>query len=703
MKIIEKPEDLISHIDGLVEIADKYKNEIGFWTKCSLTEAVMRGRLIAAIALENDEEVPIGFLIYGGVFPNGRIQAVAVAPNHLRRGVAQSLVNSIVAKLEFDGYLSISAKPAKDLQTAQAFYQKNQFEVVRVQSGGQARKREIVVRERLLDSPNLLTQLEASTPSLLKLASMSASRMWVIDINVLFDLVKKGRTQYTMASGIFSAALEGRVRIVVTSEFSNELARSEREEKLDPLLELAKALPTILIDSGQQVSTIADEIHTAIFEVGKPSQAGTLQALSDCRHLAECVAGNASAFVTSDRVLLRNRKLIRERWGLEVAALEDFHDALSSSLLQENFRAVSGDGYHLRKTDAKTAKDFASKLGIHHLKGGFLKDHSFRDAGSYTIATDSAGEMVGILGVVTPTTIGQAYKVLLLVDHTHPRAEVVADALLSQGLDVVSMSGASLVWLEDVPGQVITRKTALQAGFVVERNRRGLLKAALGMPITPSNYSKLSDQLRLSFQDCFSSVLPKTIDGMDELFRTNAEKFSSVEKILAPTLIVSNNRRVSIQPIGRSYADELLGTSDQLNWLDQFEGSFRSQKIYVSSGRSKNFIKANQLILFYESSRTGGRGAIIAAARVDNVVTQKKGETSNAQMKRTVLDSVDRFSTSQEVTLTGFSSLLRFPRPVPLSDLRRINATGTQNLQTTTMIATKTAQDIFDLGWADGN
>ena len=93
MKIVDKPDELMGHIDSLVKIADRYKIEIGFWPKSSLEDAVMRGRLIAAIASENGEEGPVGFLIYGGVFPNGRIQAVAVAPDYLRRGVAQTLVN----------------------------------------------------------------------------------------------------------------------------------------------------------------------------------------------------------------------------------------------------------------------------------------------------------------------------------------------------------------------------------------------------------------------------------------------------------------------------------------------------------------------------------------------------------------------------------------------------------------------------------
>ena len=71
-------------------------------------------------------------------------------------------------------------------------------------------------------------------------------------------------------------------------------------------------------------------------------------------------------------------------------------------------------------------------------------------------------------------------------------------------------------------------------------------------------------------------------------------------------------------------------------------------------------------------------------------------------MKKTVLESVDRFSASEEITMTSFSSLLRFPRPVSLNVLQELGAAGTQNLQTATVIATAAAQEIFDQGWSNG-
>lgn len=283
MKLVENSSELVKHLDRLVAIADNYKTEIGFWPRSSLEAAIRRGRLIAAFDTIEANYTTIGFVVFGGVFPNGRIQAVAVDPACLRQGVAQFLVNNVVAKMEAEGYLAILAKPAKDLHIAQQFYQKNHFLTVRTQSRGAARKREIVVRERTLKSPNLLTALEHQQPVPLMPRSGAQSNLWVIDINVLFDLLKLRRTQYEMATGVFMAALDGRVRIAVTSEFSNELSRTTAAIQEDPLLKLANALPRLRGKADNNAKSLGASIHTSVFEANKPSQAGTSQAISDCK------------------------------------------------------------------------------------------------------------------------------------------------------------------------------------------------------------------------------------------------------------------------------------------------------------------------------------------------------------------------------------------------------------------------------------
>lgn len=703
MNFLDEPSDLLGHLAGLVSIADRFKSEIGFWPRNGLAEAIKRGRLCAVTESVNGDDRPVGFIVFGGVFPNGRIQAVAVDPEFQREGVAQFLLDSVVSKMEAEGYLAISAKPAEDLATAQAFYQKNQFLVVRTQPGGTSRNRKIVVRERTLRSPSLFSLLEADNPKAPQPKNGLRSDLWVVDINVLFDLLKARRARRDMAMAAFSAAFDGRVKLAVTTEFSSELARSPQGQDDDPLLTLANALPRLRVQDKQEVDRVAGEIHQLVFERQKPSQAGTVQAISDCTHLAECVACNASAFITSDGVLLRNGRTIRETWGLEVVSLEDFHDALSSTVLAEGLQSGVGLGFRLRSAELNAAKCVADRLANCEAQGAFFEEAPNRATGQFMLAEDENGCAVGVLAFAFPTKLGEPHNLLLLADRESTSADLVADALLRKAIDAIGGAGVNIMGLVDVPGQLSVRKAALRAGFASACVGSDLTKPAIGTPVTPASFAALGDRARVFFGAAASELFPRRFDDFDILFANDPKEFSRIERLFAPALIVPSNRRVCIQPIQRAYADELLGTTNQTSFLSQFEGAFRSQKIYVSGGRTKNFFKNNQIILFYESSRGGGRSAVVAAARVDDVVCLPKGEVGRSHMKGTVLNSVDRFSASEEVTLTSFSSLLRFPRPVSLSELHVLNAAGTQNLRSATPIATAAAQQIFDRGWDIGN
>ena len=266
----------------------------------------------------------------------------------------------------------------------------------------------------------------------------------------------------------------------------------------------------------------------------------------------------------------------------------------------------------------------------------------------------------------------------------------------------ITLGGPAEIELFSPAGQIVVKRVALQFGFQKSSDDQRFIKTAIGAPITPDGLSQITERLRLSYGTRSIANLPNRFEGFDQQRRQGSAELTSKEDILSPCLIITNDRKVCIQPIGASYADQLLGTSKQSSFLPQFEGAFRARKTYVSSGRSKNLFQPDQIILFYESSRTGGRGAVVAAAKVDDVVSTLKQDAGRTELKRTVVDRVDRFSASEQVTLVRFSSILRFPRPVSLDELRQLKATGTQNLQTTTHIATRAAQEVFDLGWSYG-
>ena len=105
-------------------------------------------------------------------------------------------------------------------------------------------------------------------------------------------------------------------------------------------------------------------------------------------------------------------------------------------------------------------------------------------------------------------------------------------------------------------------------------------------------------------------------------------------------------------------------------------------------------------ILFYELKRSGGRGAIVAAARIADATVMAKQQVPDDLLRRAVVEDLDPLSASSDVLATSFDNLLRFPAPVTLDTLRTIGADGSANLQTTTALTSARLNSILELGWS---
>ena len=702
-RIVDDQRTLLSEINAIVSIADSYRDELGFWSPQALCDAINRNRLIAAITTGSSKPVTMGFLIYSGVHPSSKIQAIAVLKSHTRKRIGQTLLDAAISRLESEHFISVRAKPAEDLTSAQAFYKKNDFQFVRAEQGGKSRKRQIIVRERILNVPTLFNTIDTNRNTVNPLAIDSTqNQLWVIDINVLFDLVKSERARYSKAYAVFGAALAGRIHIAVTSEFKQELQRNSKGTGDDPIFALASALPTIFVTEVNKVSEKVKEVHNLIFCNDYPKQAGTPQAMSDCRHVAECILGNVAAFITSDGALLSSRSKVRERFGLDIVALDDFHDALSCHDITPDTADINAEGFRIRIGSHKEALQLISKTKAKSYFNETALSSSQTNKTNTLVAFDDTDNAIGLLMIQAPFNLGKSHKMTIIMDHQEGIAEVVADALMGKGLDMLVHKGPHLVKIVEIPGQLLVRRAAHQLGFKKSDTNNSLEKLVLGSPITPGNISDQVEKLRLLLgKDLAERLLPTNMDDLDELFDNSVDKFARLEKSVSPALLVSSRREVIIQPIERSFATELLGTSGQMNFFKQPGGSYRTEKIYVCSSNKKSFFRPNQIILFYESRRSGGHGAIVAAGNVTGVLVQNKKDVSEEQMKRTVLDEVDYLSSSKQVTLVRFNSLLKFPVPVTLETLKSFGAHTPQNFVSTTNIPTAVGQNILDKGWSN--
>ncbi|MDP6718325.1 MAG: hypothetical protein QGF59_06715 [Pirellulaceae bacterium] len=150
-------------------------------------------------------------------------------------------------------------------------------------------------------------------------------------------------------------------------------------------------------------------------------------------------------------------------------------------------------------------------------------------------------------------------------------------------------------------------------------------------------------------------------------------------------------------PIWRNFADDLLGTGDQLPLFGSPEAAFVTRRTYFNSPRTASLMRPGVPILFYESKRSGGRGTIVAAARISDATVMAKDQVPEDLRRRAVVEDLDPLSASTDVLATSFDNLLRFVMPVSLDALRALGAIGSANLQSPTALNSAQLSAILEL------
>lgn len=701
---------LLDRINEVRAIADEDKESLSILTPAAYRDAIVQRRLFGMLS---GNEI-VGFLVFGGVYPHARIFQIAVRRDHRLAGIANALIRELVSQLEKTGYLSILAAVAEELKAAHALYERNGFTARRLRPGGQARNRTIVVRVRDLETPNLLSELQPTkgdetTPFTLKLRERDGlAPLHAIDLNVLFDLTKGTRApdRAEAASRLFGAALNHSIRLVVAREFVAELTRTTSGLASDPLLPLARSLPRLPHIIEEEVAELASDIHQMVFVARGQSGAGKPQAISDARHLAEAALAGAASYITSDEKLLLAREELLWRLKIDVVSLNEAAQLLPEAEL-EGASHARGKGFDVRPS---SSSEIGQYLRLHGVENSLIQAYAPAkpSQGWRGTAIVEAGEVVGVSVVLLPQSIDAPTRLLTHIRPDHVACEMFAGHLLDTDLQAASATATAVVELETIPGQSTVRQAAKLRGFLQGEVQQRLMKVAIGRPLTARNWGELCTQVRrrTGIQMVQATTSEQGSLAHVSLKMPNAQSVAvqplELERIFGPTLFVWAGRKGAIVPIARSYADDLLGTSPQLSMLGRPEASFQARRTYVNSPRTPEATRPGTPILFYESKRSGGRGAIVAAARVVDVLVCPKESVPQELLRRAVVEDINPLSAVDTVRLTTFEALLRFPRPVYLAKMRKLGAVGRKNLQTTTEIDADTMAAVLETGWLSG-
>lgn len=712
VEIRHKADDVILFLENVRAGADAAKDELGFLPRGAYQSIADSGKLIVAIKKIDGNESYAGHLMFGGIYPNAKIFQLFVDARFRKQGIAARLVYHLKERLIAKQWLSITANVATDLP-ANAFWSRMGFRTSRTRAGGHARQRWINVRVLDLETPSLLSLMPgAPNRQSLRLAERLSPRpIYLIDLNVFFDAVRR-RKRSQSADKIISAGLRNSIRLMVADEFIAELQRTSDDRSNDPILAFATKLDYLRKPPAHKISAVTDDLASIIF----PSQTATgslsEQDKSDLVHIATAIYHKATGFITSEKAILRASNILHEKYDIYITSAEEFGEIVDVSISgpSASVTNVSGDYFITRRNHEDDITSASAFLRTISDEPAFLHE-ALACQGSraeWLLVIDDDGPH-GYAKWEVHGGPQRTADVYLAVDEDHSATATILDHLLETISREVSIVGPTLLHLHIPSGQVATRQAALLSGFHPPqddlRSVSILQRLATGRVVSERNWNSIRQSLVLVANLTLPSSAP--IFAADEpvmILKTGNKTIeltlNEAEQVLSPVLFLIPGRDGVIVPIREQYARELLGSGSQPSMLPAPEATLRSMRVYISGRDAYQRMVPGQLILFYESIRGGGQGAVIAIARICGCRNIEKTEAIGTVRRHGVLDdrTLDQRSTGSRITETSFDNLFLFTRPVKLDRLRKLGCDNGSRFVTATAVPFDKLVKIVDEG-----
>ncbi|EIM29454.1 GNAT family N-acetyltransferase [Microvirga lotononidis] len=701
---------LLNLLPEIQALADSEKNDaLGFIPSGAFEDAIERRRLIAALVDSDGDRTFAGYLLHSGVFPNAKIQQIAATPPFRGKGAASALMKALVSELERVGFVSIRADVASNLTHALNFYARNGFEPIRQRAGGKSRGRTIIIHSRTLESDNLLTLATPHSEFQIDLSRRRASvdPVFAFDLNVYFDLVRD-RSHSENARQLFGAALAHTIKLAVAEEFVTELRNTSSNLTADPILQMALQLPRLPKCDRKELEALAVKLYDVVFKKPNAKGLGTEQAKSDVKHLAHAALSRASAFVTRDGSILNARNELLETFDIDIATIDEVLDLIPNEASAQSAIKLQGNGFDLGPITRSELCRYLSDVNVDKPLSSEFTDPASVNTMLHQHAIRCEGRVVAVGILAIAKRVDPVARMLIHVRNEIHDAELFADYLIDFLIRSACEGANAVIELAHLPGQSIVNQAARLRGFHRAYNAPTFSKIAVGKPITADTWNATAQQVRRRA----GIVLPHDFDalssGVEIPIKSLNGRLSKItaqalEDFLSPTLIVWRGRNGVIVPIAREYADELLGTAIQakFDFILNRQAAFRSRRGYVNSPRAARLMSAGAPIIFYESKRTSnGRGAAVAIARITNSVVISKSQIDPKSDQRLVVDDLDKFSASEDVLLTTFDNIMRFPNPVSFEMLKKFDAIGRANLVSAVSISSDQIESILNYGWS---
>lgn len=710
-RILSRHEQTKPFLDLVRSAGDSDKVALGFLPASVYQEFARKDCLYVLIDQGADEPQYVGHLLFTQHYPAARVIQMHVDPRYRRQSLAAGLVEHFCEELTRIGFTSVYASVAEDLGDANEFWESQSFHVQAIRQGGQSRNRRILRRCRELDSPQLFppSGIDQQNPLGLGVASTTSGSLFLLDLNVLFDVTGPRRERHDEAVSLFQAERLSICRLAVSNEARDELHRTASKGRVDPMEGFIDILPSFPLRKFGPTDRLLNDLAAVVFS-GKKDL--TENDKSDLRHLATAIEHELAGLITSDSSLLDAGRVIQAKYGIEVLS----PDAFKVEQTDQQVNAFESKGaveLSLNAVDDEDSREFHT----------FLRQRKINttDVATQWLPTGANSRVASRLGVwagstpigyITWSSTGSQGNVIarMAIDCESEVSDDAARILLTYLLEGLPALGPRRVDLVMPPFQPVTRDIATGMGFRGEPNAAGLHKIVLGGVVTAKSWAGFRTRL----QEKSAIKLPENIpdfqhpDQMIDVITPDGNRrfipLDDLESLLSPALLCLPGRNAVMTPIQKAFSEPLLGHSPQSSLLPATRVSVFRDRHYISSGRTLPHFRRGTLIFFYESGAGGGRCAVVAVARVRQAYLRRSEDIGLQDLDQSVLnsESVESLVKAKTKTVTVFDNCFILPRHVSLETLRRLKCGSSTQLLTTNPITTSQAGEILREAFENG-
>lgn len=696
---------VLKYINEICFAIDANKREFGFLPRSAIENHAQRGRLWIAVN-ENDELC--SFIMFGGGRSSLPVFMIHTISKFQGKGVAKALLNELKNYALHSGYQTLSARVAADL-SANRFWDKSGFRLVRQAKGGRTTNRKINIRVFEVPDTSIFGRpLQADIEScLLFNDKKSGIGECVLDLNVLLDGVRdRNETEY--ARRLIKQAFNGSLCIRVTPEFCYEFSRNSTG-KDDPLLRIADNIPVLHEIDQEFISNFIDETWREIFPHRLNRNELTVNEESDLRHLAYCSYYSMPSFITRDGAILRKSEWILSNYQIEILTPFEVVEEIDCLRGNEEISVVEGvSSIAIRPASPKDEKKFSECLRKEKNKkiySAYSRDTKYKryvcvkqdEVVAFAFVYINGRNPVNIDIVYGSDTISSATSYIDLV------LGLISESIQEDGFCVVNfyLDEDNMESREALSGNGFRHVKA--SGEFLEFYR--LCRILHRGIVDNASWSRIVSLIEMSANIKFDNILPDYITfrntGIKWREKTGREcgflDISNVESLIAPGLLAVKNRPAVLVPIKYDYARHLLNLKSQTEDMFGLQSvSLLEERVYFRSPRMAKIASVDAFIFFYVS----GLGRVTTVARIlSSDVRDIKLAIEYYKKNGVLREDEIRYISSKHgsVHCIRFGNIHNFRNSISLSVLRSKGIADSSNIPTIRRLSSVQADILISM------